>query len=131
MHCPLGDDGLPGSFGWGFPGLQARRVHGYFEGSNVEQEIKRHYAFFSPNYRKLATVPLTDFSWLTPDHLVQKTEFGDEASVVANFSAAEYRYQGHAVPSTGVLLVWKKTGQAVAYASQYAGRRTTPAKGPE
>jgi hypothetical protein len=88
-----------------------------------KQEIQRHYAFFSPNYRKLAAVPLTEFSWLTPDHLVQKTEFGDEASVVANFRASAYQYQGHAVPSTGVLLIWKKTGQAVAYASQYAWER--------
>jgi hypothetical protein len=85
-----------------------------------KQEIQKHYAFFSPNYRKLATVPLSGFSWLTPDHLVQKTEFGDEVSVVANFSASPYRYEGHAVPPTGVLLMWKKTGQAATYTSQYA-----------
>jgi hypothetical protein len=93
-----------------------------------KQEIQRHYAFFSPNYRKLATVPLSGFSWLTPDHLVQQTEFGDETSVVANFGTSPYTYQGHAVPPSGVLLMWKKTGQVAAYASQYAtvSPATTP-----
>jgi len=97
-----------------------------------KQEIQKHYAFFSPNYRKLATVPLSGFSWLTPDHLVQKTEFGDEASVVANFSARSYAYRGHAVAPTGVLLIWKKTGQVVAYTSQYAMVSAAAAlKGPQ
>ena len=85
-----------------------------------KQEIQRHYAFFSPAFRELALVPLTEFSWLTPDHMVQKTEFGGEASVLANFNNQPYTYRGHAVPSTGVLLIWKRTGRIELYASKYA-----------
>jgi hypothetical protein len=84
-----------------------------------EHEIQMHYAFFSPNYRKLATVPLTEFVWLTDDHLVQKTEFGADASVVANFSGVAYTYQERSVPATSVLLIWKKTGKTLTYTSQY------------
>ena len=84
-----------------------------------KHEIQMHYAFFSPNYRKLATVPLTDFVWLTDDHLVQKTEFGADASVVANLSGVAYTYQQHSVPAASVLLIWKKTGETLTYTSQY------------
>ena len=91
-----------------------------------KQEIQRHSAFFSSNYRHLATVPLTDFSWVTPDHLVQKAEFGDQASVLANFSSRPYTFQGHTVPPTAVLLFWKKTGQSATYESQYGGSTSAP-----
>jgi len=85
-----------------------------------KHEIRTHEAFFSPNYRKLALQPLSDFAWLTSDHRIQKTEFGNEASVLANFGDSVYRYQGHVIPESGILLIWKKTGQAVTYTSQYA-----------
>jgi hypothetical protein len=84
-----------------------------------KHEIQTHYAFFSPNYRKLAFSPLSDFTWLTNDHLVQKTEFGADASVVANFSGSAYTYQEHPIPPNSVLLIWKETGETLTYKSQY------------
>jgi hypothetical protein len=84
--------------------------------------ILEHYKFFSPNYRKLAEQPLTDFAWLTADHSVQKTEFGQEAVVIANSSTTPYTYRGHSVPAQGVLLLWQKTGQALTYRSVFAGK---------
>ena len=32
-----------------------------------KQQIKRHYDFFSPLHRETATMPMTDFKWLTED----------------------------------------------------------------
>ncbi|WP_246155150.1 glycoside hydrolase [Saccharopolyspora hirsuta] len=60
-----------------------------------ESELDSHGAqiaqlqrFFEPLHRAAATEPLADFRWLTPDHLVQRTSFGDGAlTVTANFSA--------------------------------------------
>jgi len=87
------------------------------------QELQTHYAFFSPNYRKLALLPLSHFAILTPDRLVQETEFGGEAQIIANFGDAPYVYQGHPVPPAGILLVWEKSGKLETYLSQYANRR--------
>jgi Glycosyl hydrolases related to GH101 family, GH129 len=85
-----------------------------------KDEILRHYRFFSRNYRELALLPLSEFALLTPDHEVQETRFGDVAAVVANFGAKPYAYPEHAVPPNSVLLIWKKTGKALVYTSQYA-----------
>jgi hypothetical protein len=84
-----------------------------------KQEIQTHYAFFSPNYRKLVFSPLSDFTWLTEDHLIQKVEFGTEATVIANFKNTPYLYQEHQISPNSVLLIWKATGRTVAYKSQY------------
>ena len=84
-----------------------------------KQEIQTHNAFFSSNYRNLALSPLTDFTWLTQDHLLQKVEFGTQASVIANLRDAAFRYQEHTVPPHSILLIWKKSGKAVRYTSQY------------
>ena len=82
-----------------------------------EPEIRKHALFFSPNYRKLALLPLAGFAWLTPDREVQETRFGEEAIVVANFSRRLYTYEGHGVPPSSVLLLWKKTGEVLIYTS--------------
>jgi hypothetical protein len=87
-------------------------------------EMRTHYSFFSPNYRKLPLLPLSEFAFLTADRLVQETEFGGEARVIANFSDAPYVYQGRSVPPAGILLVWEKTGQQATYVSQYEKPRS-------
>ena len=84
------------------------------------RELQAHYAFFSPAHRKLALLPLSDFRFLTPDRLVQKADFGDEASIVANFGGASYAYQRRTVPPAGILIIWKKSGEAQSYVSQFA-----------
>ncbi|MES1200449.1 MAG: glycoside hydrolase [Pseudomonadota bacterium] len=38
-----------------------------------------------------APVALTGFAWLTPDHLVQQTNFADGRTIVANFGAAPWQ----------------------------------------
>ncbi len=46
--------------------------------------------FFDPLHRRIGTEPLTDFKWLTADRLVQRTRFGDEATLTANFGSAMF-----------------------------------------
>lgn len=41
--------------------------------------------FFEPLHRRIATLPLTSFEWLTNDRLVQRTRFENEVTLTANF----------------------------------------------
>ena len=54
-----------------------------------KDSITRHYAFWSPLHRVLATAPLVRFQWLSEDRLLQRTTFrhptGD-ITVTVNFS---------------------------------------------
>ncbi|MGW4532450.1 glycoside hydrolase [Nocardia sp. NPDC004340] len=53
-------------------------------------EIARLQQFFAPLHDRAATLPMTDFRWVTDDHLVQRTVFGkDELTVTANFGTRE------------------------------------------
>ena len=69
-----------------------------------------HHGFFSPLHRETALMPLTDFQWLTEDRLVQRTVFGDRIALVANFSDAEFRHGGTALPPRSVLAERLDTG---------------------
>lgn len=75
-----------------------------------EAAIKRHYAFFSPIHRVLGFQPMTAFDFLTPDRLVQRTSFGMQAEVVANFSGVAFAYRDSTVPARSVAIRWLKTG---------------------
>ena len=46
--------------------------------------------FFQPLHERIATLPLTSFEWLTPDRRVQRTRFGEEVRLTANFGAAPH-----------------------------------------
>ena len=71
----------------------------------------KHYAFFSPIHRKLGFLPMTGFAWLTPDHLVQRTVFGDAAEMIANFGTRPSTYKGISIPPKSILARWLKTGK--------------------
>jgi hypothetical protein len=47
--------------------------------------IKAMNDFFAPLHREIGTQPLTRFEWLTPDHLVQRTQFSNKIVLTANF----------------------------------------------
>jgi hypothetical protein len=49
--------------------------------------LTRLMAFFDPLHERIGTLPLSSFEWLTPDHLVQRTEFGSEATLTVNFGS--------------------------------------------
>jgi hypothetical protein len=80
-----------------------------------KERIVAHYRFFSPLHREIALLPMTDFSWLTPDRLVQRTVFGDRVEVVANFATRDFAYQSAVVPARGVLVRWRESGRVSTY----------------
>lgn len=71
------------------------------------QKFKTYYQFFSPLHQASGLLPLTEFTWLTPNRLVQQTQFGNRIKIIANFS--DKSYQGLA--SQCVKSIWIKTGQ--------------------
>ncbi len=77
--------------------------------------IKSHYDFFSPLHRELALLPLTDFAWLTPDRMVQRTVFGGRIEMVANFGVADFDYQGKLIPKRSILAKWRNTGKMLLF----------------
>ena len=46
--------------------------------------------FFEPIHRLIGTLPLDSLEWLTPDRLVQRTNFGNEVVLTANFGSAVF-----------------------------------------
>ena len=76
-----------------------------------KQKMKTHYEFFSPLHRELGLLPMTDFVWLTPDRMVQRTAFGDRVQIVANFRTEDYNYQGRSIPKRSILAKSRDTGQ--------------------
>jgi len=77
--------------------------------------IKAHYNFFSPLHRELGMLPMTDFAWLTPDRMVQRTVFGDQAEMVANFSEKDFMHREIVVPGRSILARWLGTGDTRIY----------------
>ncbi len=71
--------------------------------------ISAHYKFFSPLHRELTLLPLTDFVWLSPDRSVQKTVFGDQIDIVANFGSQRFQTQAVDVPPRSVVVTWRQT----------------------
>ncbi|MGA3044197.1 MAG: glycoside hydrolase, partial [Bryobacteraceae bacterium] len=52
--------------------------------------LTRLMQFFEPLHRRIGALPLTDFEWLTRDRLVQRTTFGNEATLKVNFGSARF-----------------------------------------
>lgn len=77
--------------------------------------ILAHYRFFSPLHREAGLLPMTDFQWLTDDHLVQKTTFGDALELVANFGAQPFDDRGITVPPRAVLSRHSNSGDHLIY----------------
>lgn len=65
--------------------------------------IMKHDAFFSPVHREIGFAAMTDFTWLTPDRLVQRTCFGDHVELIANFGTALFEADGLSVPARTVV----------------------------
>ncbi|MEN9449959.1 MAG: hypothetical protein RJA83_573 [Pseudomonadota bacterium] len=65
-----------------------------------------YYNFFSPLHQMTGIEPLTTFDWLTDDHLVQQTQFGNRLILTANFSDKFYEDIGpHCIQAE-----WKEDG---------------------
>jgi hypothetical protein len=68
------------------------------EWAKRRQLITAHYAFFSPLHRSAGLLPMSDFQWLSEDRLVQRTVFGGELDLIANFRAEPFAVDGVLVP---------------------------------
>jgi hypothetical protein len=80
-----------------------------------KDRMATHYDFFSPLHRALALLPLTDFAWLTPDHMVQRTVFGDAAEMVANFGEEGFEHTETVIAARSILSRWFETGETRLY----------------
>jgi hypothetical protein len=81
-------------------------------------QIKRHYEFFSPLHRETALLPMTGFQWLTPDGTVQRTTFGDNIEIVANFGPSDFRYGNTTLIKESIWIKWRDSGKTQAYVPQ-------------
>ncbi len=81
-------------------------------------QIKRHYEFFSPLHRETALLPMTGFQWLTPDGTVQRTSFGDQLELVANFGSADFPYGDTTLRKQSILVKRRDGGKAPVYVPQ-------------
>lgn len=68
------------------------------------ERIKALNDFFAPLHREVGAKPLTRFEWLTADRMVQRTQFGNELELTANFGEQAF---GN-IPSRCIEAHWLK-----------------------
>lgn len=73
--------------------------------------IVKHNAFFAPIHREVGFAPMTDFAWLTPDRLVQRTTFDNRIELIANFGAEDYEKDGVIVAGRSAVAGWLEGGK--------------------
>ncbi|WP_246011039.1 hypothetical protein [Brevibacillus nitrificans] len=61
---------------------------------------------------------MTDFAILTEDRLVQRTSFGADLQVIANFSASDFSYENQIVKAHSALVIDGKETTIFAAPSQ-------------
>ena len=81
------------------------------------EAMKRYYEYFSPLHRELGFSQMTDFDWLSPDKLLQRTVFEDKVEMVANFSHENRRYGELAIPARSVSASWKDKTKTRAFSA--------------
>ncbi|MES2998114.1 MAG: glycoside hydrolase [Pseudomonadota bacterium] len=71
-----------------------------------ENYFTAYYQFFSPLHQMAGLEALTQFTWLSKDHLLQQTQFGNRLILTANFSK-----QTHEGIAAGCIQAqWKEDG---------------------
>jgi hypothetical protein len=75
------------------------------------EAVKKHYEFFSPLHRQVGFSQMTDFQWLDPDRLLQRTRFRGDVEIVANFSTGVREYGQTKIPPKSVSARLLRTGQ--------------------
>jgi hypothetical protein len=118
---------------WGFPSLKFRDAQttvaliealyqvpplyhlNRAEFGRIRSTMRRTYQFLSPLLRKTALMPMTGFAWLTPDKLVQRTEFGGRIEIIANFGENAWTGPGASVPPHCALAIDHDSGTRQLY----------------
>jgi hypothetical protein len=80
-----------------------------------KERIRAHYRFFSPLHREAATLPMTGFTWLTPDRRVQRTVFGGRIDLIANFGLQPIQYGDATLPPRSLVARWRRSGRTATY----------------
>ncbi len=65
-------------------------------------DLKQHLERWSPLHRKLAFSAMTDFRFLSDDHLLQQTVWEDGTVIVVNFSTEDVEYEGETISAGGI-----------------------------
>ncbi|WP_188540766.1 glycoside hydrolase [Paenibacillus segetis] len=70
-----------------------------------KETIINHAMVWSDFSKKAITKEMTDYKVLSDDRLVQMTKYGEDLSVVANFSEKEYMYEDSKIPAKSLLIM--------------------------
>jgi Glycosyl hydrolases related to GH101 family, GH129 len=68
--------------------------------------IIKHTNVFERIHSKEIKNEMTEFVWLTKDRLVQKTRFGEELEIVANFGTQPFLYKDQSIPEKALLIYY-------------------------
>lgn len=77
--------------------------------------ISAHHAFFSPLHRESTVMPLTQFGWLSEDRLIQFAVYGDEITMVSNFSDVDRAFGGTIIPARSAISHRLSTGEIAVF----------------
>ena len=77
------------------------------------EDIAAHHQIWSFFSREAVEKEMTDFEYLEKDGTVQRTEYGNSLTVVANFSDTVYSYRGTDIAAHSVLI--EKDGTSLIY----------------
>lgn len=83
------------------------------EWEKQKEDILRHQGVWGDFSKKAVTMEMTDFKYLTEDGSVQKTVFGGDITVIANFGDSVFQCETVEIPACSVLIV--EDGEQVIY----------------
>lgn len=87
---------------YGCPPIYSFKVGKFKE---LKNDMIESYKVITELHKKTAMLPMTDFEVLTEDYKVQKSVFGENTEVVANFSETPYIYKGKEIAPKGVISI--------------------------
>ncbi|MGL5576425.1 MAG: glycoside hydrolase [Sarcina sp.] len=72
---------------------------------NEKSVIVENNKVFAPFSKLVTNQEMTDFKILTPDRLVQMTQYGNDVKVIANFSNQEVTELGYKIPAKSLIIL--------------------------
>ncbi len=81
--------------------------------------ISEHVELFARTHQVAVTREMTAFEWLTGDRLVQRTQFGEDLEIIANFGDADHYHAIYGlIPPMSLIVADIDKGTAVLYTTQ-------------
>ncbi len=72
--------------------------------SKYKDIIAKQVKVFLKTHELAIKLEMTDFTWLTEDHLVQRTKFGNSLEIVANFGAQSFKWNDRIIYGLTLLI---------------------------